>query len=103
MMNKSGQGSIADTLTEILCDKLQFIGLTRMNINYFINFSVNYSLMFILVRPINCSLSAKRVKFQAIFVVVLLLQTNEFVHEALCDLLCALLAIDVVHLVWVFV
>ena len=35
-------------------DKLQFIGLTRMNINYFINF---FSLMFILVRPTNCSLS----------------------------------------------
>ena len=42
-------------------NKLQFVSLTRMNINekinYFINFFfVNYSLMFILVRPINCSL-----------------------------------------------
>ena len=38
--------------------KLQFIGLTRMNINEkingIINFFVNYSLMFILIRPINC-------------------------------------------------
>ena len=42
--------------------KLQFIGLTRMNINEkingIINFFVNYSLMFILIRSINYSLSA---------------------------------------------